>query len=357
MIKQKSIKEPKKQNSKSENKFVKMTGNFDNRRKEFLARRPHRSFKRTKRRDYKRSLKLPGYLALTALVAKTIWHNKKVLLAVALIYAMFMILVSSFVSQDVYVSLQEVVGNAREEGSLSAITSTLTLVSGVASAHLAGSSYSASGSTQQIFSVIFGLFAWLATVWLLRNIMAGGRPKVRDGIYSSGGPVMALVVLVLVLLVQMLPAALALIAYSAADSSGLLDQTAILMLFGGAVILLFTLSVYWVTSTVLAMVIVSLPGMYPFTALQLAGDLVVGRRVRVLLRLIWMLALVGLSWLVILTIAVLLDGALKSVIPALAWLPIVPLTALLLSSVTLVMIASYVYIFYRKVVEDDSPPA
>lgn len=357
MIKQKLTKKPKKHNFRPKNRLAKMTDNFESRRKDFLARRPHRSFRRTKRRDYARPLKLPGYLSLTKLVTKTIWQNKKTLLTVALVYSLFMILVSSFVSQDVYVSLQDVVKEAKDEGSLGAINSTLTLVSGVVSAHLSGSAYGVTGSTQQIFSVIFGLFAWLTTIWLLRSIMAGGKPKVRDGIYSSGGPVMALVVLAVVFLIQILPAALALIAYSAADSSGLLDQTAILMLFGGAVILLITLSVYWVTSTVIAMIIVSLPGMYPFTALKLAGDLVVGRRLRVLLRLTWMMALVAVLWLIILTIAILFDSALKSVLPALAWFPLVPMIALLLSSVTLVIVASYVYIFYRKVVEDDSPPA
>ena len=42
-----------------------------------LVRRPHRSFRLTRRRDYKRSLKMPGYWAFSIIVLKTLWQNKK----------------------------------------------------------------------------------------------------------------------------------------------------------------------------------------------------------------------------------------------------------------------------------------
>jgi large subunit ribosomal protein L13 len=67
--------------------------------------------------------------------------------------------------------------------------------------------------------------------------------------------VIALGVLAVILLVQLLPAAIALIVYGAADGSGLLDQTAALMLAGGATGLVAVLSLYWITSTIIAMVI------------------------------------------------------------------------------------------------------
>lgn len=349
----------KKKTSKKprQNRVKERVDAINNRRQEFLSRRPHRSFRLTKRRDYRRPLKIPGYWTLTAQVAKIISKNKRVLLAIALLYALLMVLLSSFVSQETYSSLRGLVDEMNEDGALEAIVPTVALLWGVVTAQLTGSGSDSANSPQQIVAVFFGLLTWLSTVWLLRAIMAGKKPRARDGIYSSGGPVVALLVLCLVAIIQLIPAAIAVIAYSAASSSGLLDQTAILMMFGIAAILLITLSAYWVTSTLVAMIIVTLPGMYPFDALRLAGDLTTGRRTRFLLRLLWAILLVALMWVVVLVPAILLDGALKSAIPALEWLPLVPMTALALSSLSIVMIASYVYVLYRRVVEDDSAPA
>jgi hypothetical protein len=43
----------------------------------FMSRRPHRSFRRTLRRDYRRSLKLPGYIAFTIFVNKTLLRFRR----------------------------------------------------------------------------------------------------------------------------------------------------------------------------------------------------------------------------------------------------------------------------------------
>lgn len=327
------------------------------RRKDFLARRPHRSFRRTLRRDYKRSLKLPGYVALTARVWQMLVRNKRIFLGLAAIYGVAVLLLSSMMSQETYAELREVIDAAQEEGTVSTALAGMTLFWSVLSNQLSGSAAGEVGSSQQIFTVLLGLFVWLAIIWLLRAILAGKKPKIRDGLYNSGGPVLALLALMFVLLIQMIPAAAALIAYGAADASGLLDQTAVLMLFGGGAILLATLSLYWATSTFLAMVVVALPGMYPMQAIKIAGDLAVGRRIRILLRLLWSIVLLLVIWLVVLLPIILLDGALKSAMPDLEWLPLVPFTALMLMAFSVVFEAAYIYLFYRKVVEDDSAPA
>ncbi len=329
-------------------------GRLGARRKDFFSRRPHRSFRRTRRRDYKRSLKLPGYWSLTKQVVELITKNKRLLLGLALLYAVLILLLSSIMSQETYLQMRQLVDEPNESGLLDAGVANLALFWGVLSSQLSGG---AVGTSQQIFGVLLGLYAWLAAVWLLRGLMAGKKPRIRDGVYSSGGPVIALAVLVLVLLIQLLPAALAVIAYGAADTSGLLDQTAVLMLFGGGAILLSTLSLYWITSTFIAMVIVTLPGMYPFEALKLAGDIAVGRRIRILLRWVWAIMLLIVTWAIVLIPIIILDGALKVAVPGLEWLPVVPVVALLLMSFSIVFFASYVYSFYRKVVEDDASPA
>lgn len=318
----------------------------------YLERRPHRSFRRSRRRDYQRSMGLPGYWALSVRAGALLWRHRAVFLGLALVYAALMLLVSSSMPQDAYTQLREAVEQSREEGAIDGVAATMTVVWGVVISQLSGTTSGIAGSSQ-VMTALFGLYAWLAATWMTRALLAKHRPKVRDSLYNSGAPVVALLVLVLIALAQLLPAVLAVIIYGAADASGVLAQTIVLMLAGGMTILLVVLSLYWATSTMLAMTIVTLPGMYPLEALRLAGDVVQGRRMRLLLRLAWLLVLLALLWLAVLVPMIMLDGALKAAMPALEWLPLVPLTALGLLAVSIVGAAVYNYLLYRTIVESD----
>ena len=99
------------------------------------------------------------------------------------------------------------------------------------------------------------------------------------------------------------------------------------------------------------MIIVTLPGMYPYRAIRTAGDMVLGRRIKILLRWLWMALIVSLTWLVVMIPVILLDMGIKSLWPAIEWLPIVPVTILIMAGASTVWVSSYVYLLYRKVVD------
>ena len=82
-----------------------------------------------------------------------------------------------------------------------------------------------------------------------------------------------------------------------------------------------------------------------------------GRRLRILLRSAWLVVLLLLIWLVLLVPTIILEGLIRSSLPDLAWLPIVPVVALSITSFSVVFSALYIYLFYRKVVDDDAAPA
>lgn len=322
----------------------------------FLKRRPHRTFRRTMRRDYVRSLELPGYWSFTAYVHQTLWKNRKLTAAMVIVYALLTALMVGVASQDTYTTLTDTLrdtgdsifqGNLGEVGKASLLF--ITAMTGGLSQTLT--------DVQQVYAAILGLMVWLTTVWLLRNVLAGHKVRLRDGIYNAGAPILSTFVVVLVLLVQLLPLALALIGYSAASTSGLLASGVEAMIFWLAAGLLVLLSLYWITSTALALVIVTLPGMYPFSAIKTAGDMVVGRRLRILLRLIWMGLAIVISWAIIMIPIILLDTWIKGIWPVIDWLPVIPLTLLILGSLTIVWSSSYIYLLYRKVVADDASPA
>jgi hypothetical protein len=321
----------------------------------FLARRPHRSFRKTKRRDYKRSLKLPGYWAFSIYVAKMLKKHGKIFALLGLIYAVLTALLVGLGSQDTYSLMSDLI--ASESGWLGDTATEVTRVGTLFFTSITGGFSGAITESQQIYAVLMGLLAWLTTVWLLRNLMAKHKIKLRDGLYSAGAPIVATMILFLVLVVQLIPLALAFIGYSAATSSGLLTNGIEAMLFWIGASLLGILSLYWAVSTAFALVIVTLPGMYPFRALSVAGDIVVGRRLRMIMRMLWLGLQLILLWALVLIPIILLDGWIKQIWSGIEWLPIVPVATLVLSSYSTIIAASYVYLLYRKVVEDESAPA
>lgn len=323
---------------------------------EFKSRRPHRSFLLTRRRDYVRSLQLPGYWAFSNYVFQTIWRQRRLFGLLVLVYAILSGLVVGITSQDVYTQLGDALKTTSDDifnGNLGEIGKAgLLLV-----ATISGGANATPTEGQQIYGAIFVLLTWLTTVWLLRNILAGHAVRLRDGLYSAGAPIVATFFVGIILLVQLLPLGLAFVGYSAAVSSGLLSGGVAEMVFWTVASLLGVLSLYWVTSTIIALVVVTLPGMYPMRALRTAGDLVIGRRLRILLRLLWMLLGIVVVWAVVMIPIIIFDTWLKSVWSAVAGVPIIPLVLLAMGSVTIVWAASYVYLLYRKVVDDDARPA
>ncbi len=320
------------------------------------SRRPHRSFRRTLRRDYARSLKLPGYIVFTANVNQTLWKNRKVLLFLALVYIAFSIALVGLGSQDTYASLSstlQTTGQQVFQGNLNQLGQ-----AGLLFLAIAGTGISSTPTEgQQIYAVLLGLMIWLTTVWLLRNIMAGHKVKMRDGLYSAGAPLISTFVIAAVFVVQLIPIALAIIGYYAAQASGLLNSGVESMLFWIAAALLALISLYWVTSTFFALIIVTLPGMYPFRALRSAGDLVIGRRVRILLRILWMLLCIVVTWAVVLIPFILIDGWIKGIFPQISGFPLIPIVLMALTTLSLMWTSGYVYLLYRKVVDDDARPA
>ncbi len=325
-------------------------------RKNFLDRRPHRSFQRTKRRDAVRPLALGGYWSFTHHVNKTVWRFRKLLIGVTAVYAALTVIFIGIGSQDVYQSIVDLLRDSNEiilQGELGQIGQSFLLFSTLATSGLTG----AMTDAQQLYTGLLLVLVWLTTVWLLRQKLAGHTVKLRDGLYNAGAPLIPTVLIGFVVLLQLLPIGVAMLAYSAASGSGLIDGGVEAMLFWVAAGFLSILSMYWLVGSFFAMVVVTLPGTYPLKALFMGGDIVLGRRVPILLRVLWMLLATVVVWALLLIPMILLDSWIKSLIPAIDWLPIIPVVLLLMGSATVVWSATYIYLLYRKVVEHDAQTA
>jgi hypothetical protein len=319
-------------------------------------RRPHRSFKHTYKRDYNRSLKISGYWAFTNEVRAILWKHKKTFFWLVVVYGTLTAAIIGIASQTAYDDYSNTLkesGSQLFQGSWwEAGRAGILLASGVL-----GSLNNAPNDLEKFIAVLLGLMVWLTTVWLLRAMAAGKKPKLRDGLYNSSAPLISTALVFIVGVIQLLPVALAAIAFAAGSASGLINDGIEAMIFWVFETLLLVLSLYWVTSTLFALILVTLPGMYPMRALETAGDLVVGRRVRILLRFIWLFVSTLVLWAIIMIPIIFFDGWLKSVLPAIQWFPLVPICLLILASVSVVWLSAYTYLLYRKVVDDDASPA
>lgn len=320
----------------------------------FLMRRPHRSFRRTRRRDYTRSLKLPGYWRFTGQVWSYLWQRKTVFGLLLVLYMVITLLLGGIANQETYQQVSELLNKSAGEvikGAWGSVGQAGVLL---VSTFLTPSEMTAE---QQIYLGLAAVMLWMTTVWLLREMMAGRRPRLRDGLYSSGSPIIASVLVVFIGIVQLIPVGIVALAYAGLAGVGLLTEGFGMMLFGMLAIVVVTLVLYWMTPTFLALVVVTLPGMYPLRAMKAAGDIVVGRRLRVLYRVLWMLLIIILAWAATMIPVVLLDTAIKNALPAIKDVPIVPLIVAAMGSLTAIWAAAYVYILYRRIVDDDASPA
>ncbi len=312
----------------------------------FLKRRPHRSFRPTDRRDLPKLAPLPSNIFFSAEVFGIMRRNKKAFLYLTLIYVAMYTLLIGISSQSGYSELSDGIkhlGSNVSDGELSKAGQTLVLFGAAAT----GSLNDPISESQQVFIGFLGLFTWLTIVWYLRHRLAGAKVKVRDAIYNSGAPFLSTTVLALVLLFQAIPAVIAVIAYATLLGSGIVAGGIESMMFAVAAVLLVVLSLYWMTSTLLAMIIVTIPGTYPMRALSLAGDVVIGRRVSLLVRMLWLIFVLLLVWVFILVPIILL----ADLIPW-DWLPVVPTAIQLLTGWSFLYFATYVYLLYRRMIDE-----
>lgn len=337
------------------NRFIKTLSGYylklNARRKNFLSRRPHRSFRPTKRRDYRKKIQIPGYLNLTKSTHEIIWKRKKLFGGLLLIYALISAIFIGMASQDLFNTLSDLLkdtGSKVSGGDFGALGQAgilaITTVAGGATQNLS--------ELQQVMALFFGIYIWLTTVWILRNILSGNKFKLRDALYNAGSPFIPTLLISLLLIIQLLPFSLALVIFTAAQATGFASGGVEAMMLWVGTGFLVVLSLYWLSATFFALVIATLPGVYPWQAYKTASDIVTGRRLTLLYRIIWLSLLICISWILVVLPAILLNTWLSSVWPFFRNIPFIPLLILVMSTATLIWSASYIYLLYRKIVDD-----
>jgi hypothetical protein len=329
----------KKSIKKQPKRIARVVQRTRNRIKEYAAKRPHRSFRLTKRpRQQLGGSLVPSIPALISDSAKFMWREKKLFGGLALIYSIFTYIFVGGLSQIDFIALREATSDVLG-GNMAVLGTLFALYGGLAD----GIALSTPSELQQFLGVLVPFIFWLAIVWAARMRLAGEPIKIRDALYNCCAPLIPSLLVMMALAAQLIPAILALVAWALADINGWLSGGVAVMLFSFALILAFLLSAYWVSSSLLALVIVTIPGMYPWRALSAASQLVIGQRWKLAFHVGVVALLILIVWALVLVLALYLDSWLR-----IDWLPLIPILVQLIAGLTIVLMAVYVYKLYRS---------
>ncbi len=306
----------------------------------------HKSFSRTLRRDIPPQPYLERPLHFIYTVWHLVWSHRKLFVRFLILFIIGAMLIVGLTQQDSYLTLSDNIKQLsttyKESGVASAIET-----GAVFAASIAGGLNNSLTETQQIFLNFFYIIAALIVVWLLRQLLSGNSVTLRDGIYNAGAPIISLLTLVFVGLLQMIPAAIAVFVYSAAVASGLLEGGIENGAFAIGLFLIIVLTLYYLTTTVFAMMVATLPGVYPLRAYASARKIIQGQRLRMLVRFLLLAVVLVVIWAFVLIPIILGVNALNH-----PEIPLIPLAVQLLTGFSIIYGGAYIYLLYRRMIDD-----
>lgn len=307
---------------------------------------PHKTFRRSYREDYKRDIEVPGIMHHSAVTFRVIFKNWKLFLPLIVIAVVAAVAFIGLMNESTYQQFQTVLDQTTEQmekGDIGVVAkSGLLLISTVTTGGLS-SEASESGT---VFAVLIFLILWLTTIFILRHRLAGRKIKLRDALYNAMTPLVSSFVVFVVAVIQCIPIFILIIVYSAAVQTEFLATPFYALIFFIFAALMILLSGYLLSSSLMAMVAVSAPGLYPIQALRTASELMMGRRVKFVLRLVGLIFVLAVTWVAVMLPLIVFDLFMKQF----EWthgVPFVPVCLLVMTCFTGVYISAYLYLYYR----------
>lgn len=312
----------------------------------------HKSFKRSYHEDYERPLNAPGLLSFAMTTLGFIVKRWKLFGSLLIVIVGLNIFLVGLMQESTYMTFQDTLEETNEylaEGQLGQVAKAgLLLISTVTT----GGLNQGMSEVQQVFAVILFIVVWLVTIYLIRHIIAGNKPKLRDGLYNALSPALSTLIVFGVLFLHLIPIFAVVITYSAAIATDFLSTPLYAFVFWLFAAGLVLLSCYLLPGSLMGLVAVTAPGMYPMAAVNTASDLMAGRRTKLIIRLVFAIFFIAVIWVAVMMPIILLDFLIKGVADWTTGLPIVPFFLLCMTCFTFIYISAYLYLFYRRMLDD-----
>lgn len=259
-----------------------------------------------------------------------LWRNKWVFLGILLIYAVVNFLLAQSITGGMNVNNLKATSNSLFHGQFQAFSGGLTVF-----AVLLGSE--AGTYKSYSYGFILLLIVSLALIWTIRQLSNVSQTKVRirDAFYQGMYPFIPFIIVLLVIALELVP----LIIGGAIYTDSILNGVAVTIPEKAAFVFitvgLAAITAYWLTGSIFALYIVTLPGMTPIKALKTASQLVSKRRLQILLRLICLPLGLLIAYMIIM-------------LPVIIWIaPISQFVLILLIFLSIAIVNSYLYSLYQ----------
>jgi hypothetical protein len=250
-----------------------------------VRKKPHyKSFRlhRTKRSQH--VVKIPSFRIITKKSLRLLGANKKNIFWFSIIFGLlYIVLVRGFTSPINVDEIRDSFSDVLDDET-SALVTNFTVFS-----LLLKSTTSVGGEVASMYQAILIVLSILALIWLFRQQQAGHKVTMKQAYYRGMYPLVPFLLVFVVIALQTLPATIGNFLFTTVISSGVavnaFEQAVWLLLYLSLVLLSF----YMISSSLIALYIVTLPDMTPRIALKKAKELVEFRRFS-LLRKVFALA-------------------------------------------------------------------
>ena len=309
----------------------------------------HKSFRRSYREDYLREFKSESAITLALNSFKILFKNWKLFLPLLLISVTLFTVLVGLMSESTYKNFQSALDSTSGAENLGGFARAgLILVSAVTTG-----GFSAFTEVSTVFLVLIFIFIWLTTIYFLRRLKKHEHPTLREGLYNSLAPFVSTLIVLCAVIVDLIPVFALTIVYSTALKTNFLSTPFYALIFLILAALLIILSLYLLSRSLIALVAVSAPGLYPFVAISTANKLMYSRRIHFLSRVFVLFLTIALLFAVVLIPTIMLDTGLKAGSENLAGFPLVPIVMMLMTVFSFIYSATFLYLYYRRLLNYD----
>ncbi|MFZ1323921.1 MAG: hypothetical protein WAQ57_02040 [Candidatus Saccharimonadales bacterium] len=280
----------------------------------------------------KKNKKIPNSIYILRQSFGHIWQNKRVFAGILLIFAIFYVtlvkgLATEFKLDEASRTIDEVVGDG-----IGTPTKAVALLG-----TLFGTTGSTTGDAANVYQIVLFIIVSLAIIWTLRQTFDGRtKLRIRDAYFKSMSPFITYIVVSFIILVQCIPALVGILVYSLVAGGGLAVGAAEQVLWLSVLIGSILVSGYFISSSLFASYIVTLPNMTPLLSLRSAKKLVRYRRLSVLRKVLFLPIFVLLCFIIIFLPLVILVPVLAEILFA------------ILSFSLILLGHTYFYVLYRE---------
>jgi hypothetical protein len=277
--------------------------------------------------------RFPNCWQITGRAGVVLWRNKRIFFLITIAYIFLdLILVHSFTFN--VQALKDSTSEALRHGP-AALLGGLGVYSSLFSTAAAAPASSA-------FQFVLIVLMSLVVIWTLRQVLAREKtsPTLRAAFYSSTSQFVPFVLLFLLIGIELLPLLLGATLYSIVVTNGIVTNLFQHLVFIGIMLAFGALSLFWLTTSAVAMYVVTLPEMFPIKALRSAKELVRGRRLSVARKLLF------------LPVVLFVTAALIMVPTILIWAPLAQVVFFVLSLFGLIAVHAYLYTMYRGLLNE-----